>query len=134
MDAVNCVTTHRPEIELFYHVQFLEEYVPTGIGRGFVDGVAFIAGGDGLLPSRAAVDQVLQGQKPALLLAEIYHCLGDRTFVKSVPATVNDGLECPSEVFLIEHLPRLQWLASRGENGLRCGEFADQGVAGNDPR
>ena len=105
-----------------------------GVGRGLVDRVAFVGGGDGLLPAGAAVRQVLHGKQAALLLEEHDHGLGDLALVEGVPAAVDDLLKRLGQVLLVDDLSRLERFAAWGEDGLGGWEFLQQRITGYDPR
>ena len=105
-----------------------------GVGRRFVDRVAFVGCGDGLLPPGTAVRQVLHRQKTALFLEELDHGLGDLALVEGVPASVDNLLERLGKVLLVNDLSGLERFAAWGEDGLGGWEFLQQWIAGDDPR
>ena len=134
VDALGRVAPQGLEVELLHDVQFLQQYVAAGVGWRLVDRVAVVGGGDGRLPTRSAVCQVLQRQNPALFLAESDNGPGRFSLVKRVAPAVDYGLESVGQPRLPQVLPRLHGHPGRGENGLRVGELAQQAVARNDAR
>ena len=85
----------RPEsqgrhIVLPYDIEFLQENVAAGIGRGLVDRVIAVVGRNRFLPTSGAVVEVSHGQQTALLLAESHNGLADSATVESVSAVLGN--------------------------------------------
>ena len=108
VDAFGSVAAEVLQVKVFHQVKFLQQDMAAGVGRGFVNGVAVVGGGNGFLPAGAAVGQVLQGEQPALIFAELDNGPGDFTLVESLPPAVNDGLEGACQVFLVADFAGLQ--------------------------
>ena len=132
-DARGGAAAQQLQIELLHQVQLLEQDVSAGIGRGLIDRVAPVGGGDGFLPPGMAIGQVLHGEQATLLITELDDGPGDLPLIKGVPATVHDGLEGLGQVPLVDQFPRRRRTAAVGADGLRGREFAQQGIAGDDP-
>ena len=101
VNAVGGVAAQALKVELLHQVKFLQQDMAAGVGGRFIDRAASVCGGYGVLPPRAAVRQVLQGQQPALFLGKLDDGLGYFALIESVPATVNDCLEGAGQVLLV---------------------------------
>ena len=133
VDTFGGVAAEGFEVEPLDQVQFLEEDMAAGVGRGLVNGVAVVGGGNGVLPAGPAVSQVLQRQDTALFLAELDDGPGNFTLVKGLASAVDDSLEGAGQVSLEANLAGLQGPSTRGEDSLGSGELAEERVGGDGP-
>ena len=134
VDALRRVTPHRPQVELLNDVQLLQQDVAAGVGGRLVDRVAVVSRGYGQLPPRPAIGEVLEGQNPALFLAEPDQGSGRLALIERVAPAVDDGLECAGQRRLPQDVPRPHGHPAGSEDRLGVGELAQQPVAGDDAR
>ena len=127
---------HCRQIVVADDVQFLQQNMAAGIGRGFIDDMPPVFGSDGFLPARPAVVQIGHRQQAALAFAETDDGFADGAAIKGVPPLLGDDRQSAGQVGLAQDVARLQGRTgtAAGEHGPAGREFAQQRIAGDGRR